>query len=550
MTIRTNRQVHIPGSKILGAVMAITAVTSAGGCEGGDLLQPPGSETTETESSAQALVWSNVASAPYAAGSPSVANDSGSTRATGAMSAESRAVYWEDHSNAWLESSFTMPAFVDGATVEAQIDVTSGYATTGAHWPFGWGNAGVAISLHVRSAAGLLCETEIKLADENAGTKPVAVGLQRLKCGYVGIVPAGAITAQVRVRTWAFAMGDAWSDARVTATLRSITATKDSGAEDAGDVVISDSITGISFKMDDSFGLGGDQFEIGRVLFTAVSDPALALLAINRTSGDVRVGTIVGETLSPAGGRSFSGGVDMCGTGRTCLVADVQGRDRVDEIVAFDQRDGKVRRFRSNGSTGFALAGEQDTMGWCGSPFRCQLADVDNDQAADVIRLGSGTVDVARNDRFGSFAFSRPGGPSLPPWHLGFCLRGERCALGDLNNDGRADLIAFDAAGDVWTALSTGSAFGPRRLARAGWCPPGADCQVADVDGDGRADVARFWHLSFVQIALSDGSGAFPHSIGRSSECWETRVCRAAPVMRRPGVVAGKQRADFVSITP
>jgi hypothetical protein len=539
-----------PGNVFGAAIAAVAAI--GGGCEG-----PPldGAVAAET-SVAQALVWTSAIRAPYASASPTVFDQQSADRTTGRMSARSGAFFWDDDSSAWLESAASLPSFVDSAAVSASVDVTGGHVTAAAHLPFGWASAGAALWMHVRSADGLACEAERILAEKHVGAdEDVPRGTFRLSCA----LPAGAVgpvTVRVGMRTWASAFGEAHSEVDVHGTLTSISLTKDSGAEDGGDVLVTDSVTGTSLQVDDTFGTAGDHFEIGRVMFTDVSDTRTALLAIDRTDGSVTVGDVQGDAMRPAGGIDFSAGADLCGPGRICLVADVQRKDGRDELVAFDQLTGRVRTFRSNGSTHFLVSGDQDTFHWCGASFRCHLGDVNGDGAADVVRMGNRIVDVALNDGSGSFGFSRPDAPTLP-WTWDFCRPGERCTTGQLDDDGRADLVSVDAAGDVWTSLSTAPrSFGPRRLARAGLCAAfpglGADCQVADVNGDGRADAVRFFHDSggFVWVALSDGTGGFAPPFGRSTECRDSRICRVAPLLRRPGAIAGRLRGDFVSIIP
>jgi hypothetical protein len=92
-----------------------------------------------------------------------------------------------------------------------------------------------------------------------------------------------------------------------------------------------------------------------------------------------------------------------------------------------------------------------------------------------------------------------------------FCLNSEACAVGDVNGDGRADLIAFQhgrpgtpktgvyfSLSEVSIDASTGAQrvrFGPReKWNDYSFCVDGEACAVGAADGDGRADIIAFQH--------------------------------------------------------
>ena len=96
--------------------------------------------------------------------------------------------------------------------------------------------------------------------------------------------------------------------------------------------------------------------------------------------------------------------------------------------------------------------------------------------------------------------------------------------MGDVNGDGRADIISFvrrsqdpAATGDVWVALSTGSNFIPGQILSNQFCPGDEIPAVGDVNGDGRADLIGFVRSSKsgaeagdVIVALSTPTGFGP----------------------------------------
>ncbi|WP_196279476.1 FG-GAP repeat domain-containing protein [Catellatospora vulcania] len=135
-------------------------------------------------------------------------------------------------------------------------------------------------------------------------------------------------------------------------------------------------------------------------------------------------------------------------------------------------------------------------------------------------------------------------------WNDFFALGGETALAGDFNGDGRDDIVAFThgstgtAAGDVYVALSTGTGF----LGGAkwhDWFAPGAEVPaVGDVNGDGRDDIITFTHnpAGDVFVALSNGS-----SFGAGVKWHEF----FAPAGEYPAVgdVNGDGRDDIITFT-
>jgi len=86
----------------------------------------------------------------------------------------------------------------------------------------------------------------------------------------------------------------------------------------------------------------------------------------------------------------------------------------------------------------------------------------------------------------------------------------ETPAVGDVNGDGRDDIITFthgdSGAGplDVYVALSNGSTFGASQLWQDWWAHRGHAPMVGDFNGDGRDDIWAFTE-SEVYVGLSRG---------------------------------------------
>jgi hypothetical protein len=148
------------------------------------------------------------------------------------------------------------------------------------------------------------------------------------------------------------------------------------------------------------------------------------------------------------------------------------------------------------------------------APQEAALADMDGDGDLDAITVDlqdqeTGTVSVSMNDGGGGFA-----APVSYPVGAGSAW----LAVGDLNGDGRADVVVSNTQAQtanvitVYMNSGNGTLVSPHFLAAT----PNAQPQgiaIADWNGDGRADVAvaLMW-MGQVKVFWGNGTGSFPSS--------------------------------------
>ncbi|SCF16444.1 FG-GAP repeat-containing protein [Micromonospora coriariae] len=221
---------------------------------------------------------------------------------------------------------------------------------------------------------------------------------------------------------------------------------------------------------------------------------------------------------------------------------DVTGDGR-DDIVTFTQNtlaDVYVGTSTGGSFTGtsvkwndfFSIGGETASTGDVNGDGRDDLVTFAHSNTGDVyVALSNGT----------SF------GGGLK-WHDWFAPGAEIGAVGDVNGDGRADIVAFthNPAGDVYVALSTGSSFGPGLKWHEYFSPFGEFPALGDVNGDGRDDIITFTQgpaaASDVIVSLSTGS-----SFGAPQK-WHD-LFAVGTEQPRVGDINGDGRDDIVTFT-
>ena len=191
------------------------------------------------------------------------------------------------------------------------------------------------------------------------------------------------------------------------------------------------------------------------------------------------------------------------------VLADVNGDGKAD-IVGFWKTGVKVSL-----STGSSFSPSSRWLrGFCSQEGRWSsqdqyprtLGDVNGDGKADIVGF--------HPQKGAKVALSAGNGFAKPTcWTRQFrwLSQDERPRmLADVNNDGLADIVGFHSMKGEFVALSTGNSFAKRKRWSRQFRWPSQDEQprmLADVNNDGKADIFGFHSTKGVFVALSTGNG-------------------------------------------
>ncbi len=217
-----------------------------------------------------------------------------------------------------------------------------------------------------------------------------------------------------------------------------------------------------------------------------------------------------------------------------------------DDILAFVRSSGNVYVSSSTGLA-FAVPARWNTaLSRLGAEFL--VADFDGnglDDVAVIVRNATstdaaGTVRVAENRQPlfpGSVASFGNAGEPGETWIAGFCPDPGRCLTGDMNGDGRADLVRVRRDGRVVVALSDGASF-QLDIGEANYDPTwsetfgneGVAYHVADMNADRLDDLVAIRADGGLVIGLSNGRAIVAAVDVGESSCGNPSACRLGDV--------------------
>ncbi len=205
------------------------------------------------------------------------------------------------------------------------------------------------------------------------------------------------------------------------------------------------------------------------------------------------------------------------GTGSASAVAvgDVNRDGKPDVVFAFTNYSsdvfvsgtyvGGVGVLLGDGKGGFTYAPTSAIFQGTPPISALALADVYGDGKMDLLAVSTdGFLYVARPASGGMFQYAK----SYPVF-LGRSAVPLQLAVGDLNGDGRPDVVTTDpATSSVCVLLNNGTGtFGPAQSFAVGGGP--AAVAVGDVSGDGKRDIVTANANGTVSVLLGQGNGSF-----------------------------------------
>ena len=225
-------------------------------------------------------------------------------------------------------------------------------------------------------------------------------------------------------------------------------------------------------------------------------------VAVGDMDGDGKPDIIVSTVLSPriyvflntstAGAISFASPVQFA-QGSYCLgltVGDCNG-DGKPEIVEVNIADNTVSVYANNSTVGnLAFAARMNlTPGSSDVPYAVVVSDIDGDGMADIATADAGSNSISVFHNTGS-----PGGALSFAPYADFSAGGtpESIAAGDLDGDGKPDIVTGNYGGNTISLLHNTSTSGNVSFAASAALPAGSSPQavaIGDLDGDGKPDV-------------------------------------------------------------
>jgi hypothetical protein len=278
--------------------------------------------------------------------------------------------------------------------------------------------------------------------------------------------------------------------------------------------------------------IGGGPEAMTAADFNGDSKPDLAVVSGGPNVVNILLGDGSGGVTAAPGAPVAVGGA----TTRMIAATDLNRDGKVDLVVPFfSQSAYRAASFLGDGIGDFSRAAAPPARlgGGGGADVSVAVADFTGDATPDLAVANTALNDISLLPGDGAGGF----GPATTILAI---QRPHALTAGDLDGDGKLDLVALSTKGTV-TLLGNGA--GAFRRAGAAAAIAGDSLVTADFDRDGRLDLAAAdYEASGVSVALGDGAGGF-HVAALSP------FSALTPMQVFAGDFNGDQQADIVALS-
>lgn len=235
------------------------------------------------------------------------------------------------------------------------------------------------------------------------------------------------------------------------------------------------------------------------------------------------------------------------------FVVDLNGDNRVD-LAGFSKFGLAVSYQLPNGTLQKSqIAKGSESLGngnhWTAKKHVRTLADVNNDGYMDIIAFGDNSTYIALGTKSGTFGKGIP----FDDFHnkKGYDAKKHERLVADVNNDGKKDLVGF---GDnaVWAAFGNGNGTFRKTVKifndfhhLKGYTTTVHERQVGDINADGKQDLIAFADNK-IYIALGKGNGVFSTAQSATVEMSKAKGWTAAKHHRWAIDMNNDNKADLV----